>query len=251
MIVPIDHGLTIGPVDGLESAGRIAEWIDHPALTGVIVHKGMLERLVRRGVGGRLGVLVHVNGMSTLAPEPDRKELLTSVRSAVRLGADGVSLQINFDGANDAHNLALLGQVVDQAQQYGLPVLTMLYDKLAIGDAATRLSRMRHLLRIAVELGSDALKIAAPEDLDELAPLLHGIAEETPVYFAGGPLRTDEEMLALARAAVLNGAAGLCVGRNVFQRPKPGVLLDRLAAILIGKEPALPAQKPLHSWATH
>jgi class I fructose-bisphosphate aldolase/fructose-bisphosphate aldolase/2-amino-3,7-dideoxy-D-threo-hept-6-ulosonate synthase len=245
LIVPIDHGLTLGPVEGLKSVSQIAGWITHPAITGVIAHKGMVERLSDRGLLSGLGVMIHLNGMSALAQAPDRKTRLTAIETAVRLGADAVSLQINFDGHNDAENLSQLGQVVDEAQEYGLPVLTMLYDKVAQSESRQRLSRLRHLLRIAMELGTDALKIAPPANLAEIPELLDGIAEDVPVFFAGGSVVRDEELFALAEQAVVSGAAGLCVGRNVFQREAPGAVLSQLHSLFACADKGLPLSHAL------
>src|SRR4051794_25915586 len=124
LIVPIDHGLTIGPVEGVKSTSQISDWIGHDAICGVIAHKGIVERLADRRALSSKGVMVHLNGMSTLGGSPNTKELVCSVESAVRLGADAVSVQINFDGTNDAHNITLLGAIVDDAQRFELPVLT-------------------------------------------------------------------------------------------------------------------------------
>jgi fructose-bisphosphate aldolase, class I len=232
LIVPIDHGLTIGPIAGVSNISDMARWIRHPAITGIIAHKGIVERLAARGLLGSVGVMVHLNGMSTLAPTPNRKEMLTTVETAVRLGADAVSVQLNFDRESDSHNLALLGQVVDAAQSYGLPVLTMVYDKVETNDAKASRARLRHLMRIAIELGTDAIKIGPPAALSEIEPLLEGICEDVAVLFAGGALGSDSELLALARAGRLAGAAGLCVGRNTFQRETPGDILAKLQTVL-------------------
>lgn len=233
IIVPIDHGLTAGPLEGLDSMAQIARWITHPGITGVIAHKGMVERLGGRDLLRGLGVIIHLNGMTSIAPRPDRKERLTSVDAALRLGADAVSLQLNFDGANDAHNLTQLGGVVDEAQRHGLPVLTMLYDKVPCDDQAARVQRLRHLMRACVELGTDALKLAAPAVLSEVPVLLAGVQEHTAVFFAGGSLCSEEEMLRLAREVADCGAAGLCVGRNVFQRESAEGFLTRLQQVLL------------------
>jgi len=239
LIVPIDHGLTIGPVEGIQNVSQISTWIGDPAITGVIAHKGMIERLAARELLGGMGVMMHLNGMSTLGPTPDRKERLTAIETALRLGADGVSLQVNFDGANDAHNLRELGRVVDEAGVYGLPVLTMLYDKAAAEDGK-RLERMRHLLRICLELGADAVKIAPPKRLSEIPELLEGIADDLPIFFAGGSVMGDLDLLRLAELAIAHRAAGLCVGRNVFQREAPEDILHRLHALF--EEPAFPSK---------
>ena len=176
--------------------------------------------------------MVHLNGMTSLAARPDQKERLTSVEAAARLGADAVSLQINFDGTNDAHNLTQLGATVDEAQRHGLPVLTMLYDKAPSADRTARIQRLRHLMRASVELGTDALKLAAPSVLSDLPALLSGVKEHTAVFFAGGAMSSDDQILRLAREAVAAGAAGLCAGRNVFQREDAGELLGRLESAI-------------------
>ncbi|MDD9943358.1 MAG: aldolase [Myxococcales bacterium] len=232
LIVPIDHGLTLGPVPGLESISTCHRWITHPAVTGVIAHKGVIERLGNLELLENIAVVVHVNGMSGLSPRPDDKERLTSVESAVRLGADAVSIQINFDGENDAQNLIALGELVDEAQKLAIPVLTMVYDKVACEDPGVAMARLRHLMRICVELGSDAIKVGAPEPPEHLAELLHGVVEHTPVFVAGGARCEDERVLELARVARHWGARGLCMGRNVFQRKDPGPLLTAVARVL-------------------
>jgi class I fructose-bisphosphate aldolase len=233
IIVPIDHGLTVGPIPGINSLSRIESWIQHPAVTGIIAHKGMVERLGSRGLLQDVGVMIHLNGMPTIAQSPDRKEMMTSVEMAVRLGADGISLQINFDGTNDAHNWTLLGSVVDEAQRYGMPVLTMLYDKVVSARDEQRITRLRHLMRACVELGTDALKLAAPAKIEEIPEILDGFQDHTAIFFAGGAMCSDETLLALARGTAEHGASGLCVGRNVFQRESVADILTRLQQILL------------------
>jgi fructose-bisphosphate aldolase, class I len=232
LIVPIDHGLTIGPVDGLKSTSQISDWVGHGAICGVIAHKGIVERLADRGALSTKGVMIHLNGMSVLGAAPNTKELLTSVENAVHLGADAVSVQVNFDGANDAHNLRLLGAVVDDAHRFEVPVLTMVYDKCEPSCPDARVARARHLMRIAIELGTDALKIAAPPSIAELPELFDGLADDVPIYVAGGSLVEETAIVELARQTVLAGGAGLCAGRNIFQRASHR-LLTRLRDVLI------------------
>ncbi len=244
LIVPIDHGLTIGPVSGLGSVREIAKWITHPAICGVIVHKGMAERLGEAGLLDGLGVMIHLNGMSLLAKNPDNKERLTDITTAVRLGADAVSFQVNFDGQNDARNLTQMGEMVDEASKYSLPVLAMVYDKVK-GDAKVRRERLRHLIRVSIEMGCDAIKIAPPEELSELAPLLEGVSEDIPVFLAGGTVTSPESLVAMTRAGLKAGMAGLCVGRNVFQRSDTSEILTQLKETLLPRLPKV-TEFPLH-----
>lgn len=218
LIVPIDHGLTMGPLDGLNRVEDVQRWLDPDVVTGVVAHKGFAERL---GGAPGCGLMIHLNGSLTVCESPDVKQMLTSVEAAVRLGADAVSVQANFTSATAGHNLQLIGSVVDQAHAYGLPVLAMVYDKTNRDGMHT----LRHFLRAAVELGIDALKVAAPPNLDSIPELVDGVQDHTPVLFAGGVLADEQSLLDLASAVIRYGTGGICIGRNVFQRDDPRATL--------------------------
>jgi fructose-bisphosphate aldolase, class I len=233
LIVPIDHGLTLGPVAGLDNMHAIQAWMGSGMLTGTIMHKGMVERL--NGARG-IGLMIHLNGsvhVDAGAGAPSGavmcKPQLTTVDEALRLGADAVSVHLDMSPHSAGHYLALLGQVVEHAHARGLPVLAMLYDKT---DGDIDLVRHRHFMRAAIEVGADVLKVQPQKDLQSLPELLGGMQMHTPVLFAGGKLASDSDLLALAKATVQCGAAGLCVGRNVFQRPDPVECLMRVNHVL-------------------
>ena len=233
LIVPIDHGLTLGPMAGIDSVRSLSRWISHPAICGVIAHKGIAERLMEAGVLDGKGLMIHLNGMTTLSRDPDTKERLTTIEAAIRLGADAVSFQLNFSGQNDAANLRLMGQVVDEASEFHVPVLAMIYDK-AKSEPREAVSRQRHLIRVATELGCDAVKIAAA-DPQSLPEILAGISDDIAVYLAGGSLAREEEFYELAHTAVRAGIRGLCVGRNVFGRSNVHEVLTQLRLLLAPK----------------
>jgi fructose-bisphosphate aldolase, class I len=228
IIVPIDHGLTYGPIAGIESVHRVKNWIGHPAIKGIIAHKGIIERLANFGVLAAKGIMIHLNGMASLSATADTKELLTSVESAARLGADAVSIQLNFLPENCAHNLSILGAISDETRRLGMPMLAMVYDKARYDDSRMRIARLRHWVRSVYELGADAIKIEAPDDIREMGPLLADISDDVALFLSGGALTSDEQLLVMARSAVCAGATGVCVGRNIFQRSNPESILGRL-----------------------
>ncbi len=231
VIVPIDHGLTLGPLPGIENTEQMGRWIRHPGVDAVIAHKGILERLGNQGALDGKGVILHLNGMSTLDIAPDNKARLTAMETAVLLGADAVSLQINFDGANDRINWEMLGQTVDAAMGFGLPVLTMLYDKVTTENPTAKSQRTRQLLRAAVELGTDAIKIGL-DMAENASAVITEISREALIFVAGGDLEKDEHLLQSISGALAQGAAGTCIGRNVFARRDPGIFIEQLAALV-------------------
>jgi fructose-bisphosphate aldolase, class I len=230
LIVPVDHGLTLGPITGMQSTHDFAGWIRSKHISAVLGHKGLVERLIMRDMlDPATGIIVHLNGMPTLAPAADTKVMLASVESALQLGADAVSIQVNFRQDNFAHNLAMLGAVTDAAHAAGLPVLTMLYDKVQSPSPAERLDRLHHLVRAAAELGSDAVKLAFPQSQHESESILSRHGQDIHILFAGGDKMPEDLLVSTTRASILHGARGLCIGRNVFQHPRPTILLERLA----------------------
>lgn len=234
LLVPMDHGLTMGPIGGIETISKVAGWLGNPAINGIIAHKGTVERLGGAGLLRNLAVVVHINGMTNIGESPDTKELLVSVESAVRLGADAVSVQANFREDNHGHNLRMLAGAEDAAARFGLPLLAMVYDKVPTTDDQTRLTRQRHLIRAAMELGVDIVKTDPPRRTDQVGALLEGIGEDVAVYFSGGALGAGEDLIELAKQVATGPARGLCVGRNVFQRADPHSILAELRQALDG-----------------
>lgn len=233
LIVPLDHGLTLGPIQGMRSTNDLAEWIGSRHIGAVLGHKGLIERLILRDMlHPNTGVIVHLNGMPNLASTTDTKVMVASIESALRLGADAVSLQVNFTHDNFAHNFVMLGEVTDAAHAVGLPVLTMLYDKVRSPTPVERIARIQHLVRAVTELGSDAIKLAFPESARDLVELVSCHGPDVHILFAGGEKMSEETLLSTTRAAMRRGARGLCVGRNVFQHPQPLALLEKLSECL-------------------
>lgn len=232
LIVPIDHGLTAGPIAGIDTAKALRALVNDIDCSAVLLHKGVLEFLVDQDLlPSRVGVIVHLNGMPTLAHDANDKHIVTTIEAAARLGADGVSLQTNFSPTNFAHNLELLGRAIDTAHEHGLPVLTMLYD----GTAAQNIETLNKLVRVTVELGTDLLKIGIPaktEDLESLMSKFHG---NTKVFFAGGAADVSGQFFESVERVLQHGAHGLCVGRNVFQAEEPHRVLQRLARMIRSK----------------
>ncbi|HGW5374939.1 TPA: class I fructose-bisphosphate aldolase [Pseudomonas aeruginosa] len=232
VIVPIDHGLTAGPLPGLRTMPEIMKWVGCESISAIIVHKGILERLAAAGYpAATTGVVLHLNGMPLLGSEADTKQFVTSIETAVRMGADAVSVQVNFTEGNYEHNLRLLGEVTDAANAAGLPVLTMLYDKGPRTSSNEAIDRLHKLIRVVTEVGSDMVKIGFPKSASALSEIVATHGENIRILVAGGEQTSDDEFCKFTETVMDAGAQGLCAGRNVFQSKSPMTLLRRLEVI--------------------
>ena len=95
-------------------------------LTSVIINKGILKALPKPP---KIGILVHFSSSTSLSLSPNRKMLTGTVKEAVALGADGVSLHINIGGKEEPEMLEQLGMTADQCHRWGMPLLAMMYPR--------------------------------------------------------------------------------------------------------------------------
>ncbi len=227
--VPLDHAVSMGPIDGLEELAPLARELQDGGVDLLIVTKGAVRELAPvLDPGTRLGI--HVSASTSLGPSANRKVLVASAEEAISLGADLLSVQVNFGIPEEPDMLTDLGIAADQCRRLGLPLLCMAYVKKEGGGTADEL---RHAARAAADLGADIVKTSYPGSLDEFRRL----CRTTPVpLLIGGGVRVEPEsaFLRLVEESGPAGGAGICIGRNLFQRRPVAPLARRLAAILHG-----------------
>jgi fructose-bisphosphate aldolase/2-amino-3,7-dideoxy-D-threo-hept-6-ulosonate synthase len=95
VIVPMDHGFTLGQIDGLLDMTKIISEVSEGGANAIVLHKGLVKRGHRKR-GRDIGLIVHLSASTSLNPDPNDKVLVCTVEEAVALGADGVSIHINL-----------------------------------------------------------------------------------------------------------------------------------------------------------
>ena len=126
LCIPMDHGISNGPIEGLSDPHSIIYQCESHGLTSVIINKGILKTLPKPT---KVGILVHFSSSTTLSLSPNRKMLTGNVEEAIRLGADGISLHINIGGKEEPEMLEQLGMIAHQCHQWNMPLLAMMYPR--------------------------------------------------------------------------------------------------------------------------
>ena len=227
--VPLDHPLSMGPIDGVEELAPVARELQEGGADLLIVTKGAVREVAPVLTPTTL-LGVHVSASTSLGPTSNHKRLVGTAAEAVGLGADVLSLQVNFGVAEEGDMLTDLGTAADQCRQLGLPLLCMAYVKKASGGTPDEL---RHAARAAADLGADIVKTSYPGSIEEYSKL----CRTTPVpVLIGGGVRLDDEgaFLRLVEESLRAGGAGICIGRNLFQRRPLAPLARRIATLLHG-----------------
>ena len=230
IIVPLDHGVSVGPIEGIADMREAVTNIVAGGANAVLMHKGVV-RCGHRARGRDVGLIIHLSASTSLSPFPNAKTLVCSVEEAIRLGADAVSVHINLGDETEARMLDDMGRVTESAVSWGIPVLAMMY---ARGPKITNEfdpDVVAHCARVGNELGADVVKVPYTGDPDSFSRVVAGCC--VPVVIAGGP-KTDSRrgFLTMIADSVAAGGAGLSVGRNIFQDKEPARLLGAVTAIV-------------------
>lgn len=230
IIVPLDHGVTVGPIYGLIDLRDTVNQIAEGGANAVLMHKGM-PRCSHRGSGKDVGLIIHLSASTSLSPFPNAKTLCGTVEDALRIGADGVSLHINLGDETEANMLHALGEATTQASYWGMPVLAMVYARGPKVKNEYDSELVRHCARVGQELGADVVKVPYTGDIESFSHVAESCC--VPVVIAGGPkLDSTRDLLSMVHDSVQAGGAGLSIGRNVFQHKNVTRLLKALNGIV-------------------
>ena len=230
IIVPMDHGLTVGPIKGIEN--NLGEIVNKVALGGanaVLGHIG-IPLYAHRGYGPDIGLILHLSGSTSLSPMSNYKVLVNTVLEAVKLGADGVSLHINIGTQSDPEMLETLGEVSRECREYGMPLLAMMYPRGENIEDEYDVEVVKIAARVAAELGVDIVKTNWTGDPDSFKEVVRGCM--APVIIAGGEKSGIKGILEITKQSIEVGGAGVAYGRNVFQAEDPTNVVRALYLIV-------------------
>jgi len=228
VIVPLDHGMTGGPIPGLVSPVATLKRICYAGPDAVVIHKGLV-RYLPPDVDPGIGLVIHLSASTELSDE-GAKVHVTGVDNALALGADCVSVHVNFSGPKELEMLTGLGKVADRCLALGMPLLVMAY--LRGGTRAENDAKgLAVAARACAELGADLVKLPWPGSAEAMADIVAGCPVR--VIVAGGSRHASPEALERRlEVALAAGAAGVAAGRNVFQDPDPNSVLRKMLRLV-------------------
>jgi fructose-bisphosphate aldolase/2-amino-3,7-dideoxy-D-threo-hept-6-ulosonate synthase len=223
----MDHGVTIGPIQGIINMQQIINQLLKGGVDAVLVHKGIAKNVD----AGNAGLIVMLSAMSNLSPNINGKVQVCSVQEAIRIGADAVSVHVNIGAQDEDKMLKNLGKVANQCDLYGMPLLAMMYPRGPKIQNEHAPDVVAHAARIGAELGADIIKANYTGNIETFKAVVESCP--VPVVIAGGPkCKTPQEILQTAYDSVQAGAAGLSIGRNVFQHENPTLIVKALESIV-------------------
>jgi len=224
LILPIDHGYFMGPTRRLEDPWRTVEPLI-PYADALMLTRGILRSSIKPE--SDIPMVLRVSGGSSILTEDLSNETITtSIVEAVRCNASALSLSIFVGSPHEHQTLANLAALVDDAEDYGIPVLAV----TAVGrELDKRDARYLALCcRIAAELGARFVKTYYCDGFEKV---VEGCP--VPVLIAGGP-RMDTELDALQTTydALQGGAVGVVMGRNIWQNDHAVAIIRAVRSVI-------------------
>ncbi len=222
VMLAIDHGYFQGPTTGLERVDlSIIPLL--PYADALMTTRGMIRSTIPPA--SRVPIVLRASGGPSVLRELSNERLAVSMEDAARVNASAVAVQVFIGGEFETQSVRNLTRLVDAGQRYGVPVLAV----TAVGQELTRDARyLRLATRICAELGAHFVKTYYCEkDFDTVAA-----ACPVPLVMAGGKKLPERDALTMAYNAIENGAAGVDMGRNIFQSDTPQAMIRAVGAVV-------------------
>lgn len=231
VIIPMDHGISVGPLEGLQDISKVVNDVASGGATAVLMHKGLV-RYGYRGSGKDVGLIMHLSASTDLSSSKDDKVLITSVEEAIKFGADAVSIHINFGANNESEMLENAGFVAEQCNEWGMPLIVMAYPRGPKVKDEFDPDTIAHCARAASEIGADIVKCSYTGDINSFKDVCKNAL--APVIIAGGPqMRSDMDILNMVHDSIEAGGHGVSMGRNVFQNRNVKGITKAISSIVL------------------
>ncbi len=221
-MLAIDHGYFQGPTTGLERVDlSIVPLL--PYADALMTTRGMVRSIVPPASG--TPIVLRASGGPSILKELSDEQVAVGMEDAARINACAVAVQVFIGGEHETQSVHNMTRLVDAGQRYGIPVLAV----TAVGKELTRDARyLRLATRICAELGAHVVKTYyCAQDFDTVAASC-----PVPLVMAGGKKLPEPDALTMAYRAVEEGAAGVDMGRNIFQSDQPEAMIRAVSAVV-------------------
>lgn len=222
VMLAFDHGYFQGPTTGLERLDLnivpIAPYADALMLT-----RGALRSTIPATFGG--GIVMRASGGPSILKDLSNERIALDMEDAARMNVHAVAVQVFVGGEHETQSVENMTRLIDAGYRYGIPVLGV----TAVGKELTRDARYLGLAtRICAELGAQFVKTYYTEEGFERVTA----GCPVPIVMAGGKKQPELDALTMAYRAIQEGAAGVDMGRNIFQSESPAAMIQAVGKVV-------------------
>ena len=234
-----DQGLEHGPEGDFNDENVDPLYILDIARRGrfnaVVFGKGISELYNEEIKKSKVPLIVKLNGKTKLSKGEPISRPIGSVKEAVKLGASAVGYTIYIGSEFESEMFEDFGGIEEEAHSVGLPVILWVYPRGKGVKSDVSREMMAYAARTGLELGADIVKMKYGGNVDNLKWAVKS-AGRCKVVIAGGAGKNEGEFLSMVKEVMKGGAAGLAIGRNVWQHPRPLEISREIRRIVLGRD---------------
>ena len=228
VMLAFDHGYFQGATTGLERIDvkimPLAPYADTLMLT-----RGILRSIVPPSF--TQSIVMRASGGTSMLKELSNEEIAVDIEDSIRMNVSAMAVQVFIGGEHEKQSIINMTRLVDQGTRYGIPTLAV----TAVGKDMVRDARyFRLATRICAELGAHYIKTYYVENDFETVTASCPV----PIVIAGGKKITELDALKMAYNAIKQGAAGVDMGRNIFQSEAPVAMIKAVGSVVHKNETA-------------
>ena len=228
VMLAFDHGYFQGATTGLERIDvkimPLAPYADTLMLT-----RGILRSIVPPSF--TQSIVMRASGGTSMLKELSNEEIAVDIEDSIRMNVSAMAVQVFIGGEHEKQSIINMTRLVDQGTRYGIPTLAV----TAVGKDMVRDARyFRLATRICAELGAHYIKTYYVEKDFETVTASCPV----PIVIAGGKKIPESDALKMAYNAIQQGAAGVDMGRNIFQSEAPVAMIKAVRSVVHENETA-------------
>ena len=228
VMLAFDHGYFQGATTGLERIDvkimPLAPYADTLMLT-----RGILRSIVPPSFSQ--SIVMRASGGTSMLKELSNEEIAVDIEDSIRMNVSAMAVQVFIGGEYEKQSIINMTRLVDQGNRYGIPTLAV----TAVGKDMVRDARyFRLATRICAELGAHYIKTYYIENDFETVTASCPV----PIVIAGGKKIPELNALKMAYNAIQQGAAGVDMGRNIFQSEAPVAMIKAVRSVVHENESA-------------
>jgi 3-hydroxy-5-phosphonooxypentane-2,4-dione thiolase len=228
LMLAIDHGYFQGPTTGLERIDIVIPPLIQHA-DALMLTRGALRSSISAEM--QRAIVLRTSGGQSILKELSNELVAVDIDDALRLNASALAVQVYIGGVHEHESIGNLAKVTNEGNRYGIPTLAV----TGVGKELTRDARYLGLAtRICAEMGAHFVKTYyCDKEFERVAA-----GCPVPLIIAGGKKLPEPDALEMAYRAIQEGAAGVDMGRNIFQCENPVAMIQAVRSVVHGSETA-------------
>lgn len=216
LLSPLDHGGWLGPVKGIDNPVHIVHEVVAGGSNALLAGPGFLQAAAAE-IPSDMGIVLRLSITAGLSKQGTQETPIASLETALRMNVDAVAVSVFFGREGDIEIYSWLADLIQESRAYDMPVVA---EMMPPEDRFFEPEAIAHAARIGFEIGADVIKTNYSGDRESFKKIVEAVP--VPIIIAGGPKgKGDDSTVNMVKDAVAAGAAGVAIGRRVWQADSP------------------------------